>query len=139
VIDDLLSRLEKVKKTGAGTWLACCPAHSDKSPSLSVRELADTRILLHCFAGCGVDAILDAAGLTFDALFPEKCVGAAAVAAVRRPYPAADVLEALQAESLFVSTCACNLGQGIVLTPADKERLLLAHERISEARRLTLG
>jgi len=39
-----------------GQWLAHCPAHSDEKPSLSVTE-GNNRILLHCFAGCSVDAI----------------------------------------------------------------------------------
>lgn len=28
-IDNLLAHLDKVKRTGAGTWTACCPAHDD--------------------------------------------------------------------------------------------------------------
>ena len=62
-IDNLLSRLHKVKKTGPDRWLACCPAHEDKTPSMAIRELGDGRILIHDFAGCSVEAILDAVGL----------------------------------------------------------------------------
>jgi hypothetical protein len=36
-----------------------CPAHGDRTPSLSVR-LGQTRLLFHCFAGCETRAILDA-------------------------------------------------------------------------------
>ena len=42
----LLDRLDKVRPTGAGTWVARCPAHDDRGPSLSVRELDDGRIEL---------------------------------------------------------------------------------------------
>jgi putative DNA primase/helicase len=47
-----------------GTWTAhgamCrCPAHDDRSPSLSVRA-GRTRLLLHCFAGCKASDILRA-------------------------------------------------------------------------------
>src|SRR5262245_61068104 len=45
-----------------------CPAHPDRTPSLSVRREAD-RWLIHCFAGCPPEAILRAAGLTFADLF----------------------------------------------------------------------
>jgi len=38
-IEILLSRLEKVKPHGNGKYLACCPAHNDKSPSLAIREI----------------------------------------------------------------------------------------------------
>ena len=37
-VTNLLSTLNKVKQTGPGRWIACCPAHVDKHPSLSVRE-----------------------------------------------------------------------------------------------------
>lgn len=134
----LISRLEKCRRTGAGTWLACCPAHEDKSPSMSVREVEDGRVLVHCFAGCSVEAILGAIGLEFDALFPPK-PAVDHLPAVRRPFPAADVLEAVAAESLLVAMLACSLGRGYDLTDADKERLLLAHSRITEAKRLALG
>lgn len=48
----LLARLDAVKPTGPGRWLARCPAHEDRSPSLSIRELDDGRTFVHCFAGC---------------------------------------------------------------------------------------
>lgn len=56
----LLSRLEKVRTTGKQKWKACCPAHDDKSPSLSIGVGDKGQVLLHCFAGCTVDAILAA-------------------------------------------------------------------------------
>ena len=61
--DLLLSRLDGVRRTGSGRWIARCPAHDDRRPSLSVRELDDGRTLLHCFSGCSPDAVLDAIGL----------------------------------------------------------------------------
>jgi hypothetical protein len=41
--------------------MCCCPAHDDRSPSLSVR-IGRTRLLLHCFAGCKAADILRALG-----------------------------------------------------------------------------
>ena len=49
--DNLLAWLEGVRSTSRG-WTSRCPSHRDKSPSLSIREAEDGRILLHCFAGC---------------------------------------------------------------------------------------
>jgi len=43
-IDALLSRLAKARQSGTGRWVACCPAHDDKRPSLSIRELDDARV-----------------------------------------------------------------------------------------------
>jgi len=70
-IDTLLSRVHKLKKTGDSKWLACCPAHDDKSPSLAIK-LADDRILIHCFAGCDVSAIVSALRLELSDLMPES-------------------------------------------------------------------
>lgn len=33
-------------------WMARCPAHDDHTPSLSVRDGKNGRVLVHCFAGC---------------------------------------------------------------------------------------
>jgi hypothetical protein len=51
------------KKSGA-SWIALCPAHADKNPSLSISE-KDGKILLHCHAGCTTANVLASAGLTF--------------------------------------------------------------------------
>jgi len=136
-VDVLLSNLAKVRKTTSESWLACCPAHNDKSPSLTVRELDDGRVLVHCFAGCSVESILGAVGLTFDALFPDKLVENAKP--LRRPFPAADVLEALAGEALIVAVASSNIRQGIALTDADHDRLWTAITNIEEARRMALG
>lgn len=56
--DNLLNRLRKVKGNGH-TFTACCPAHDDHNPSLRI-TLTDSKILLHCFAGCSFEAICDA-------------------------------------------------------------------------------
>ena len=41
-------------------WIACCPAHDDRNPSLSISEGDDGRPLMHCFAGCPQDAVIEA-------------------------------------------------------------------------------
>lgn len=70
-IAELLTRLDKV--TGKfPKWKAICPAHADKSPSLSIKEISDGTILIHCFAGCGPSDIMDAIGMSLSELFPER-------------------------------------------------------------------
>ena len=132
--ENLLSRLDKVRKTGADSWVACCPAHNDKSPSMTVKELADGRVLMHCFAECAPEEILGAVGLTFDALFPPK--PAERLAPVRKPYPAADALELLYHESLVVLMAAGAAARG---EPVDRKRLLTAVERIQQVRAAANG
>lgn len=70
-IDKLLDRLEGLKQSVPGKWIARCPAHDDRSPSLAIRELPDGMILIHCFGGCETEAILSAMQLQFSDLFPE--------------------------------------------------------------------
>jgi hypothetical protein len=50
--------------TSPGQWTARCPAHADRSPSLSIALGAEDRRLLYCHGGCPVEAVLAAAGLT---------------------------------------------------------------------------
>src|SRR5690606_29929169 len=57
---------------GHSKWVAGCPAHDDRGPSLSIAETVDGRLLVHCFGGCAPNAVLDALGLDFCALFPER-------------------------------------------------------------------
>lgn len=47
---------------------ATCPAHEDKTPSLTVDSKGD-RVMIHCHAGCQNDDILETLGLTFSDLF----------------------------------------------------------------------
>jgi len=60
-VHELLGRLQSVRRNGGG-WLARCPAHDDRKPSLSIHEVNGT-ILLKCFAGCAFDEIVAVLGL----------------------------------------------------------------------------
>ena len=68
-IDLILSKLNRAKKAGPESWMACCPAHEDRTPSLSISAGDDGRVLLNCFAGCGVEAVLAALGLDLSDLY----------------------------------------------------------------------
>ena len=68
--EKILALLTDVKKQGAG-WMACCPAHDDRNPSLSISEGDDGKVLLKCFAGCGAEAVCSALGLTLADLMGE--------------------------------------------------------------------
>lgn len=68
--EKILTLLQGVRQVGPRRWMARCPAHDDRNPSLSVTEGEDGRILLHCFAGCETEDILRALGLSWKDLFP---------------------------------------------------------------------
>lgn len=133
----LISRLDAVRPTGAQRWIGRCPAHDDRNPSLSVRELDDGRVLVHCFAGCSVPAILDAASLDFDVLFPERDVEHGR--RETRPFSALDALRCIAFEAMLAAVAAANLTQGIPLSRADRLRLVRAAARINHALDVTLG
>lgn len=127
----LLSKLSRVKKTGADRWMACCPAHPDKTASLSIKDLPDGRVLLHCFAGCDPDSVLAANGLTFSDLMPERLQGDFKPA--RFAFSALDALRALVADLLFIRLCALSLAQGRALIESDREALHQSAYRIENA------
>src|SRR5215472_2959966 len=68
-VDDLLSRLDRVRRTGNG-WIARCPAHEDHSPSLSVKA-GDRGLLVKCWAGCTLEEVTEALGIRVADLFFE--------------------------------------------------------------------
>lgn len=51
--------LDKGRRIRADEYKACCPAHDDASPSLSISQKAD-RVLLKCWSGCAQRDIIDA-------------------------------------------------------------------------------
>lgn len=59
---------------GEERYVARCPAHSDRAPSLSVREGDDGRALVHCFAGCTAQEIVAALGLDLRDLFEPRAM-----------------------------------------------------------------
>jgi hypothetical protein len=67
-LDDVLERLHGVKKAGSG-YSARCPAHDDKSPSLSVRQGDDGKVLVKCHAGCSFESICTHLGVQQSQLF----------------------------------------------------------------------
>jgi hypothetical protein len=128
-VNTLLAKLSGVRGRN-GSWSARCPAHEDRSPSLSVKELPDGRILMHCFGGCGTDAVLGALGLEMGDLFPKRL---GELPQRRGDFTAMDALRALAFESSVVAICAADLAEGKSLSPTDAKRAAVACGRITEA------
>jgi putative DNA primase/helicase len=69
-LERFLERLDGVRRRSPGDgYTALCPAHEDENPSLSVREGDDGRVLVKCFAGCGVEEVVGAIGMSMADLF----------------------------------------------------------------------
>ena len=55
LVNALGGRWDKSKRYG----FACCPCHTDKTPSLKIKDGPDGDVILHCFAGCAWRDIKD--------------------------------------------------------------------------------
>jgi hypothetical protein len=118
-IDQLLSRLDKVKPSGPGKWKACCPSHDDKEPSLSIREADDGKVLLHCWTGCTARDIAAAVGLDLCDLFPGD-----------RQQRAGPSKSAIEHESTVYQIGLSIQMQGCRLNAEDQARFDLAKQRL---------
>lgn len=136
-VEVLLPRLERVRARGPGRWTARCPAHEDRSPSLSIRELDDGRALIHDFAGCAPADVLAAVGLGLRDLFPSRLADHVLPKRERHHIHAARVaLKALRTEAGIVALAADFTATGVELDEEDRRRLWLAAERCWRAAEL---
>lgn len=67
-----LMNFPDLTETGNDGWMARCPSHDDSSPSLKIDVKLDGTILLHCFAGCECDEIVEAVGVDIGSLFDRE-------------------------------------------------------------------
>jgi hypothetical protein len=129
-INDFLSYFEKSYRSGKDEYQCLCPAHNDKTASLSIKNLPDERILIHCFAGCAANDILGAVGLTFDDIVPKRLGDFKPVSKPFNPYA---VLKAISNETLLVALAGLEVSNGKTLPQEDKDRLMIAVNRLREA------
>lgn len=144
-VEVLLARLAGVKARGPNRWIARCPAHKDRTPSLSIAQMSDGRILMHDFGQCSVFQVLEAVDLTVADLFPEPIrtlneetpEQARARRAQERQrahhHAAADALKVLAREALVVRLVAEDLAAGMDISPETREHMLQAALRLSHA------
>lgn len=132
MIHDILSHLDRVKRSGKG-YSARCPAHADNGPSLSICEGDDGKTLLHCFAGCATAEIMAALSLSVADLFPPSD-------RPRRPPPAPGVSRrelqgAADFERMVLSILRCDAKHGKPISQTDMRRGQVARQRLALARR----
>lgn len=124
----LLNRLDGVRSTGRGKWIAKCPAHEDKRPSLSVRVADNDVVLLHCFAGCDVAAITAALGLDVSVLFPPR--RSDVHAARPRASPLTPLVAAFEHDLLIVHLLLADVAAGKQIGVADRQAAGAAADRV---------
>lgn len=142
-IEQLLARLEGVRQTAPDRWTAKCPAHQDRSPSLSVRGCDDDRVLLHCFAGCPVEAVVGAVGMTMADLMPPKALTQTFLPAPKYSLKPAEALLLLAHEInvavMLTDGMATNGAKGEAPTHHAVDRLAAVAARIAKVRGLVEG
>ena len=129
MINNLLQKLDKVKPTGSGKWLACCPAHNDKSPSLGIKLSDDGKILIHCFGGCAVSEIVAAVGLELSDLMPPNAKYQKGVKPPR--FNKYEMFDRLVFESIILSLAIRQLLNFQDLSPDDLSRVVQAESVIN--------
>lgn len=70
-LETILSLLDGARKSGRG-YVCKCPAHADRTASLSISEADNGNVLIHCFAGCPTLSIVHALGLELADLYPRR-------------------------------------------------------------------
>lgn len=131
-LTSITSQLHGLRMTGPARWMAKCPSHPDKNPSLSIRQLENGTILIHCFAGCPVESVTSALGIRVSDLF-EKATPKLYKKRLTRGFNALDVLHAIADEVVVVLIAAKQIEQGQTLSCEDKSRLKEAIGRINMA------
>lgn len=128
--EEFLSHLEGVRRTRESQWLALCPAHADRSPSLSIKEGDEGRTLVYCFAGCPPDDVVTAVGLDIGDLFPEKLEPHKG----QKPHwNLKDILLVIKEEATVSACAAGRIARGEELSPKELERAQTASQRIYKA------
>ena len=132
-VDTLLGRLDAVRQTAPDRWMARCPAHDDRTPSLSLYECGDGTILLRCWAGCAAAEVVAAVGLELRDLFPAP-VGHHRPPGHTRRVPAADRLAVIDHEVMVVALLADEIARAGTASDDQRHRLATAASRIGRAR-----
>ena len=109
------------------SWSCKCPAHDDKSPSLSIKETAEGNILIHCFALCSVGDIVAAVNLELSDLFPEKLESRKGS---RPRWNYRDILEVAKDEAYVAAVGLDRLLRGDELVDEDIDRMRQAMHRL---------
>lgn len=128
-IDQVLNPLQGVKQTGPNKWLARCPAHDDRSPSLAIR-VVDDRILIHCFSGCSVEQVVQFMGLQMADLFTDRLANPYAPKPRIPKFSAYELFPLLVQEAVILALAWSDTLAGKVLSESDQRRVQQAFQSV---------
>ena len=130
----ILVVLDEYRETSPRQWIARCPAHDDRNPSLAIKDGDDGRVLVHCFAGCETEDVLSAIGLTFPDVMPERIGSDHSYKPVRNRISPRDALATLDHESLVVAIIGADFLEHKEIDNEIWDRLGAAVQRINTTR-----
>lgn len=143
-VEPFLAHLDGVKQIssqrGLNRWMAKCPSHEDKKPSLRIAEAPNGTILLTCWAGCQAIEIVQSVGLTLGDLFPERDLRklskteAADVRMLAKRNDVEACAYTIEHEAHVLMQCAIHMQAGRTPSQATLERLVQAYNRVADAR-----
>ncbi len=129
----LLDRLAGVRQIKHDAWMAQCPVHEDRRPSLSVRELSNGTVLVHCFAGCATREVVAVVGLEMHDLFSQTRHRPSDPCRARQRWrpSAGDLLSLLHEELCVVVLLVADIVDGKNVTDENWQRLAVAANRLA--------
>jgi hypothetical protein len=120
--------------------MARCPAHADRTPSLSIWDKGDGRILVNCFGqDCAFPDIVAAVGMSVGDMFPPRPLRVEGYRSERRRVFPADVFHIIATESLVVRLIALDMIKQRSISELDVERLAVAEERLGRIAEAAYG
>jgi len=126
----ILSHFNKVSRTSKNNQYQClCPAHNDRTASLSIKFNDDGRVLMNCFAGCDIENIIGSVGLSFNDIIPNRIDDLKPVGKIFNPYA---VLKSLRDEIMIVLMMALSIRKKEQISNEDYDRFIIAYQRIRE-------
>ena len=132
-LQNFISRLEKVRRTGDNQYIACCPHHGESNPSLSVTH-KNGRVLMHCFShGCSPLNIVHSVGLQLSDLFDDNRQDFIPSTVSRKERAKADTQQHLVMRAIMRITITNQwVDDGKVLTAEDKKKYSAAFHYLED-------
>ena len=137
-VELVLARLKGVLTSNRG-WRAECPSCGGRSKKLAVAEATNGSVLLKCFGSCHANQVLNAIGLTLAHLYPPRVSddsreGRLASRRALREAGWNPAIHVLAREAFVVAAAGFDVARGQELTAEDLARLLLALQRVEDAK-----
>lgn len=123
-IQEILDRLEGVRRTGPDKYQSRCPAHHDTDPSFSI-EVSGDKILLHCFAGCSKSEVVESLGIQISDLFLDENYGKACSRKIDTGVSQREL------DMTVLEIAAADMKAGRSISISDMARIRMARRRLS--------